>query len=216
MQIGIASPEQIIEWCRRKVDGNLGEVKKHETINYRTLKPERDGLFCEVIFGPMKDYQCACGKSRKTGDRGGVCEKCKVELTESKVRRERMGFIRLAAPVVHTWYLRNTPSKIAILLDMKTRDVEDIVYLASYIVTDPGDVEELTEKQILTEQEYSSYQRRYGIKFKALTVLKQLKIIARPDLEELSKQLRNEIKGATKQRREKLLSDLILLNHSCV
>jgi len=209
MQIGIASPEQIIEWCRRKVDGNLGEVKKHETINYRTLKPERDGLFCEIIFGPMKDYQCACGKSRKTGDRGGVCEKCKVELTESKVRRERMGFIRLAAPVVHTWYLRNTPSKIAILLDMKTRDVEDIVYLASYIVTDPGNVEELTEKQILTEQEYSSYQRRYGIKFKALTGAEAIKKLLQDlDLEELSKQLRNEIKGATKQRREKIIKRL--------
>ena len=132
-------------------DGNFlkdydlkGEVKKHETINYRTQKPEKDGLFCEAIFGPTKDYQCACGKSRKslTGEHK-VCEKCGVELTESKVRRERMGYIALASPVVHNWYLRSVPSKIGILLDMKTTQVDDVVYYASYIITEVNeDVEE--------------------------------------------------------------------------
>ena len=146
IQIGIASPEEILSWSH-------GEVTKHETINYRTLKPENDGLFCEVIFGPTKDYQCACGKSKRNSEKGNVCEKCGVELTESKVRRERMGHIKLASPVVHTWFLKNTPSKIAVLLDMKTKYVESIVYLNSFIVVDPGQIEGLTKGRILTEQE---------------------------------------------------------------
>ena len=120
--MSIASPEEIRSW-------SYGEVKKHETINYRTLKPERDGLFCEVIFGPTKDYQCSCGKSKRSSKLETRCDRCGVELTESKVRRERMGHIELAAPVVHTWFLRNSPSKIALMLDMKTKEVEDIVYL---------------------------------------------------------------------------------------
>jgi DNA-directed RNA polymerase subunit beta' len=203
IQIGIASPEEIRSWSH-------GEVKKHETINYRTLKPERDGLFCEVIFGPTKDYQCACGKSKRTPRGETVCERCGVELTESKVRRERMGHIELAAPVVHTWFLKNIPSKIALMLDMKTKEVEDIVYLASYIVTDPGTVEGLSKYQILSEQDYSQYQRLYGSsKFKALTGAEAIKTLLKEiNLEEEIKKLRDELKNATKQKREKLIKRL--------
>ena len=183
LQIGIASPEEIISWANPELQGKQftynplkkdkvtylnengeqveytlkGEVKKSETINYRTLKPEKDGLYCEVIFGPTKDYQCACGKSRKNTGEQKVCEKCGVELTESKVRRERMGYIALAAPVVHIWYLRNTPSKIAILLDMKTKDVLEVAALTSYIITEVSDPSiELTPGQVITEQDHSS------------------------------------------------------------
>lgn len=204
MQIGIASPEEIRSWSH-------GEVKKHETINYRTLKPERDGLFCEVIFGPTKDYQCACGKSRRVPKgENNRCERCGVELTESKVRRERMGHIELAAPVVHTWFLKNTPSKIALLLDMKTRDVEDIVYLASYIVTDPGTIEGLQKGHIMTEQEYSYMQREYGpARFRALTGAEAIKkLLQELDLEETSQELRAELLKATKARREKIIKRL--------
>jgi len=203
MQIGIASPEEIRSW-------SYGEVKKHETINYRTLKPERDGLFCEVIFGPTKDYQCACGKSKRTTEKGKRCEKCGVELTESKVRRERMGHIELAAPVVHTWFLRNSPSKIAIILDMKTKEVEDIVYLASYIVTDPGSVEVLSKGRILTEQEVSQYQREYGYKkFTALTGAEAIKVLLQElDLKSIVAELRKELKTATKQKMEKIIKRL--------
>lgn len=199
IQIGIASPEEIRSW-------SYGEVKKHETINYRTLKPERDGLFCEVIFGPTKDYQCACGKSRRTPRGETRCEKCGVELTESKVRRERMGHIELAAPVVHTWFLKNIPSKISLMLDMKTKEVEDIVYLASYIVIDPGAIEGLQKGHIMTEQEYSHYQREYGSsKFKALTGAEAIKKLLQDlNLKEIVEQLRTDLKTATKQKREKM------------
>lgn len=203
IQIGIASPEEIRSW-------SYGEVKKHETINYRTLKPERDGLFCEVIFGPTKDYQCACGKSRRTPRGETVCERCGVELTDSRVRRERMGHIELAAPVVHTWFLKNIPSKIALLLDMKTKDVEDIVYLASYIVIDPGTIESLSKYQIMSEQEYSTYQREYGSsRFKALTGAEAIKTLLKEiNLKEEIDKLRAELKTATKQKREKLIKRL--------
>ena len=203
MQIGIASPDEIRSWSH-------GEVKKHETINYRTFKPERDGLFCEVIFGPTKDYQCACGKPRRTTEKGNVCEKCGIELTQSKVRRERMGHIELEAPVVHTWFLKNSPSKISLLLDMKTKFVEDIVYLASYIVVDPGNVEGLTKHQILTEQEYSSLQRRIGFgKFKALTGAEAIKkLLQEVDLEKTAVELREELNNAPKQRKDKIIKRL--------
>lgn len=203
IQIGIASPDEIRSWSH-------GEVKKHETINYRTLKPERDGLFCEVIFGPTKDYQCACGKSKRSPKGEAKCERCGVELTESKVRRERMGHIELAAPVVHTWFLKNSPSKVALMLDMKTKDVEDIVYLASYIVIDPGTVEGLTRGHIMTEQDYSAYQREYGSsKFKALTGAEAVKkLLQELDLQEEVEKLRGELKTATKQKREKLIKRL--------
>ncbi len=203
MQIGIASPDEIRGWSR-------GEVKKHETINYRTLKPERDGLFCEVIFGPTKDYQCSCGKPRRTVEKGDVCEKCGIELTESKVRRERMGHIELEAPVVHTWFLKNSPSKISLLLDMKTKYVENIVYLASYIVVDPGTIEELKKGTILTEQECSDYQRRYGYgKFRALTGAEAIKKLLHDlDLAQIVNSLRQELKVATKQRKDKIIKRL--------
>ena len=203
MQIGIASPEEIRSWSH-------GEVKKHETINYRTFKPERDGLFCEVIFGPTKDYQCACGKPKRTTKKGNVCEKCGIELTQSKVRRERMGHIELEAPVVHTWFLKNSPSKISLLLDMKTKFVEDIVYLASYIVVNPGTVPGLEKGKILTEQEYSSLQRSIGFgKFKALTGAEAIKKLLQDlDLEQIDKDLRLELKTATKQRKDKIIKRL--------
>ena len=240
IQIGIASPEDIISWANPELQGKKftynplrrdkvtyvndngetveytlkGEVKKHETINYRTLKPEKDGLFCEVIFGPQKDFQCACGKSRKSIDNHKVCEKCGVEITESKVRRERMGYIALAAPVVHTWYLRNTPSKIAILLDMKTKEVEDIVYLASFIIIDvmtdePEDLEELYVGRILTEQEHSVFRRRFPFKYKAMTGAEAIKyLLQNIDVKEISVEIREELKTATKQKREKLIKRL--------
>ena len=203
IQIGIASPEEIRSW-------SYGEVKKHETINYRTLKPEREGLFCEVIFGPTKDYQCACGKSKRSPKGTAKCEKCGVELTESKVRRERMGHIELAAPVVHTWFLKNSPSKIALILDMKTKDIEDIVYLAAYIVVDPGTIDILQKGRILSEQEYSQYQREFGSsKFKALTGAEAIKKLLQDlDLREIIEQLKIDLKSATKQKREKLIKRL--------
>ena len=203
IQLGIASPEEIRSW-------SYGEVKKHETINYRTLKPERDGLFCEVIFGPTRDYQCACGKSKRTSERQARCDRCGVELTDSKVRRERMGHIELAAPVVHTWFFRNTPSKIALLLDMKSKVVEDIVYLASYIVVDPGNIEELYKGRILTEQENSYYQRLYGPRrFKSLTGAEAIKYLLQElDLKETYNELRGELMNASKLKREKIVKRL--------
>ncbi len=203
IQIGIASPEEIRSW-------SYGEVKKHETINYRTLKPERDGLFCEAIFGPTKDYQCSCGKSRRMSKGDKKCDRCGVDITESKVRRERMGHIELAAPVVHTWFLKNSPCKIALMLDMKTKDVEDIVYLASYIVVDPGSIESLQKGRILTEQECAQYQREYGSsKFKALTGAEAIKKLLQDlNLGEIIAELREELKAATKQKREKLIKRL--------
>ena len=238
LQIGIASPEEIISWANPVLQGRKftydplhkdkvtyvnesgqtveytlkGEVKKAETINYRTLKPERDGLYCEVIFGPTKDYQCACGKSRKnvTGEHK-VCEKCGVELTESKVRRERMGYIALAAPVVHIWYLRNTPSKIAILLDMKTKDVLEIAALTSYIITEVNDdsIEDLFPGRVITEQEHSRYSRTYFGQYKVKTGAEAIKFLLQSiDLQETIEEIRAELKVATKQRREKLIKRL--------
>ena len=188
-----------------------GEVKKHETINYRTLKPEKDGLFCECIFGPQKDYQCACGKSRKSlNGETKVCEKCGVELTESKVRRERMGYIALAAPVVHNWYIKSVPSKIGILLDMKTTQVDDVVYLASYIITEVnGELEDLHEGMIITEQEHSVYKRRYPFKYKVKTGAEAIRyLLQRLDIKATIAEIHEELHTATKQRREKLIKRL--------
>jgi len=237
LQIGIASPEEIISWANPELQGKdftydplhkdrvtytneagekvecilKGEVKKSETINYRTLKPEKDGLYCEVIFGPTKDYQCACGKSRKNTGERKVCEKCGVELTESKVRRERMGYIALAAPVVHIWYLRNTPSKIAILLDMKAKDVLEIAALSSYIITEVLDdtIEDIFPGRIITQQEHSRYSRMYFGKYKVKTGAEAIKFLLQSlDLKEIVDEIRAELKVATKQRREKLIKRL--------
>ncbi|MBI9008897.1 MAG: DNA-directed RNA polymerase subunit beta' [Tenericutes bacterium] len=202
LKIRLASPEEIRAW-------SYGEVKKHETINYRTLKPEKDGLFCEVIFGPTKDFQCACSnKSKRSSHPGKKCPVCGVEYTESKVRRERMGHIELAAPVVHAWYLRNSPSRLAILLDLKARDLEEVVYLASYIVVEAGDTD-LDFKQILSEREYTDKYFEYGSRFKALTGAEAVKyLLQKLNLEEETLRLRVELKTASKQRREKIVKRL--------
>jgi DNA-directed RNA polymerase subunit beta' len=201
-KIRLASPEEIRGW-------SFGEVKKHETINYRTLKPEKDGLFCEVIFGPTKDYQCACSnKSKRNSHAGKKCPVCGVEYTESKVRRERMGHIELAAPVVHTWYLRNSPSRLATLLDIKAKDLEEVVYLASYIVTDPGDTD-LQYKQILSEAEYSMKYMEYGGRFKAQSGAEAVKtLLKRLDLKRESLVLRQQLPTASKQKRQKIIKRL--------
>ena len=146
IKIGLASPEKILEWSK-------GEVTKPETINYRTLKPERDGLFCEKIFGPTKDWECHCGKYKRVRYKGIVCDRCGVEVTKSKVRRERMGHIELAAPVAHIWYFKGIPSRIALVLDISPRNLERVVYFALFIVTDKG-TSSLTKTQVLSEKEY--------------------------------------------------------------
>ncbi len=203
-KIGLASPEEILSWSH-------GEVLKHETINYRTLKPEMDGLFCERIFGPSKDYQCACGKSKKS-DKGKICDKCGVEITESKVRRERMGHIKLASPVVHTWFLRNSPSPLATLLNIRTKDLEEVVYLASYIVIDPGKttVTGLEKGQVLTEQQYASLLEELPPhSFIALTGAEAVKTLLKSiDLEALESELRRKSKTRSKQNRDKIIKRL--------
>ncbi len=204
-KIRLASPEEILSW-------SFGEVEKHETINYRTLKPERRGLFCEEIFGPTKDFQCACNnKSKRSSQSGKKCPICGVEITESKVRRERMGHIKLAAPVVHTWYLRNTPSRIATLLDIKPKDLEEVVYLASYIVIDKGETD-LYYKQILSEAKYTEKYMEYGNKFRALTGAEAVKILLQQlNLHEEAYKLRKELPTASKQKREKIIKRLEVL-----
>ena len=159
MQIGLASSDKIRSW-------SYGEVKKPETINYRTLKPEKDGLFDERIFGPTKDWECACGKYKKVSYKGIVCDRCGVEVTRSKVRRERMGHIELAAPVTHIWYFKGIPSRMGLVLDMSPRALEEVIYFASYVVTDPGD-SPLEKKQLMTEGEYREKRQEYGQSFKA-------------------------------------------------
>ena len=154
MQIGLASSEKIRSW-------SYGEVKKPETINYRTLKPERDGLFCERIFGPTKDWECSCGKLKRVRYKGRVCDRCGVEVTKAKVRRERMGHIELAAPVTHVWYFKGIPSRMGLVLDISPRYLEEVIYFASYIVIDPGDTP-LEFKSLLTEAEYREKKREYG------------------------------------------------------
>ena len=159
IRAGLASPQQIRSW-------SYGEVKKPETINYRTFKPERDGLFCAKIFGPIKDYECLCGKYKRMKHRGVVCEKCGVEVTLSKVRRERMGHIELAAPVAHIWFLKSLPSRIALSLDLTLRDLERVLYFESYIVTDPG-MTDLETCQLLTDEEYYEALETWGDEFEA-------------------------------------------------
>ncbi|MCD4826698.1 MAG: DNA-directed RNA polymerase subunit beta' [Acholeplasmataceae bacterium] len=200
LKIRIAAPDEIRQW-------SYGEVKTHETINYRTSKPEEGGLFCERIFGPTRDYQCACGK-KQSGNKGQICQKCGIEITESKVRRERMGHIELEAPVVHTWYLKNSPSRLAILLGIKAKSLEEVVYHASYIVTDPGSAP-LTKKQILSEQDYSMLTEQYGSKFQALTGAEAVKkLLQELDLDKEVKSLRRKLKTASKQKRERIIKRL--------
>ncbi|MFA7588818.1 MAG: DNA-directed RNA polymerase subunit beta' [Acholeplasmataceae bacterium] len=201
LKIRIASPEEIRQW-------SYGEVRTHETINYRTSKPEEGGLFCERIFGPTRDYQCACGK-KQSGNKGQVCQKCGIEITESKVRRERMGHIELEAPIVHTWYLKNSPSRLAILLGIKAKALEEVVYHASYIVTDPGTAGVLIKKQILSEQEYSHLVEEYGNRFEALTGAEAVKKLLKDlDLDKEVKSLRRKLKTSSKQKRERIIKRL--------
>lgn len=194
IRIGLASPELVISW-------SSGEVKKPETINYRTLKPERDGLFCERIFGPTRDWECHCGKYKRVRYKGVVCDRCGVEVTRSKVRRERLGHIKLAAPVSHIWYFKGIPSRMGLLLDMSPRALERVLYFVSYIVTDPGDTG-LIKKQLLTETEYREHREKYVNAFKASMGAEAIKILLEEiDLEEQAKELRQELRDVTGQRK---------------
>ena len=197
IKIGLASPEQMKEW-------SYGEVKKPETINYRTLKPERDGLYCERIFGPTKDWECHCGKYKKVRFKGKICDRCGVEVTKSKVRRERMGHIELAAPVSHIWYFKGIPSRMGLMLDMSPRLLEKVLYFASYIVVDPGDTP-LIKKQILSEREYQDYREKYEDDFQAEMGAEAIqKLLAEIDLDALSEELRAELKDSNGQKRMRI------------
>ncbi len=201
IQIGLASPERIREW-------SYGEVTKPETINYRTLKPERDGLFCEKIFGPMKDWECHCGKYKRVRYKGKVCERCGVEITRAKVRRERMGHIELAAPVSHIWYFKGIPSRLGLVLDISPRYLEKVLYFALYIVTDPGDTP-LEKMQILNEKEYAEMRERYEDDFKAGMGAEAIKeLLQQIDIPTLRDELTAELEDATGQKRVKLLKRL--------
>ncbi len=202
MKIGLASPDKIRSWSH-------GEVKKPETINYRTLKPERDGLFCERIFGPMKDWECSCGKYKRVRYKGVVCDRCGVEVTKSKVRRERMGHIELAAPVSHIWYFKGIPSRMGLVMDMLSpRALEEIIYFASYVVTEPGDTP-LEKKQLLSEREYRVYREKYGKGFSAGMGAEAIKkILADIDLEKETNDLKEELKSAQGQRRTRAIRRL--------
>ncbi|MBO1042504.1 MAG: DNA-directed RNA polymerase subunit gamma [Aphanizomenon sp.] len=222
VKIGIASPERIRQWGERTLpNGQLvGEVTKPETINYRTLKPEMDGLFCERIFGPAKDWECHCGKYKRVRHRGIVCERCGVEVTESRVRRHRMGFIKLAAPVAHVWYLKGIPSYIAILLDMPLRDVEQIVYFNSYCVLAAGNADTLSYKQLLSEDQwleiedaiYSEDSQLEGVEV-GIGAEALLRLLADIKLEEEAETLREEIEKAKGQKRAKLIKRLRVIDN---
>lgn len=200
-KIRLASPDEIRNW-------SYGEVINHETINYRTSKPEPGGLFDERIFGPTRDYQCACGK-KQTVNKGQICPKCGIEITESKVRRERMGHINLEAPVVHTWYLKNSPSRLAILLGIKAKQLEEVVYHASYIITDAGMNTPVAKKQILSEQDYSALVEEYGNRFQALTGAEAVKKLLQDlDLDKEVKSLRRRLKTTSKQKRDRIIKRL--------
>ena len=201
IKIGLASPDQIRAW-------SYGEVKKPETINYRTLKPERDGLFCERIFGPTKDWECRCGKYKRIRYKGKICDKCGVEVTRAKVRRERMGHIELAAPVSHIWYFKGIPSRIGLMLDIGPRQLDKVLYFANYIVTDPG-FTPLEKKQLLTEREYKEMREKYEDTFEAGMGAEAVqKLLAEIDLEALSAELHEELEKATGQKRVRLLKRL--------
>ena len=201
IKIGLASPEMIRSW-------SFGEVKKPETINYRTLKAERDGLFCEKIFGPTKDWECLCGKYKRVRYKGKVCEKCGVEVTTKKVRRERMGHIELAAPVSHIWYFRAIPSKMGQLLDISPRHLEKVLYFAQYIVIDPG-MTPLSKYQIISEREYRDMYDRYENDFRVGMGAEAIKeLLAEIDIEELSRQLKDELVTASGQKKLRLIKRL--------
>src|SRR5208337_1894281 len=187
VKLALASPELIRSWSH-------GEVKKPETINYRTFKPERDGLFCAKIFGPTKDYECNCGKYKRMRHRGVVCEKCGVEVIQSKVRRDRMGHIDLAAPVAHIWFLRSLPSRIGTLIDMTLKELEKVLYFESYVVTDPGETP-LQARELLTERKYREAREQYAEGFKAEMGAEAIRtLLGALNLDQLSEELRVEMK----------------------
>ena len=201
IKIGLASPEQIRNW-------SYGEVKKPETINYRTLKPERDGLYCERIFGPTKDWECHCGKYKRIRYKGKICDRCGVEVTKAKVRRERMGHIELAAPVSHIWYFKGIPSRIGLMLDISPRLLEKVLYFASYIVTDPG-LTPLEKKQLLTEKEYREMRERYGDEFEASMGAEAIQeLLKEIDLDQLSAELTAEVEKSSGQKKVRILKRL--------
>ncbi|QTD39852.1 DNA-directed RNA polymerase subunit beta' [Sporosarcina sp. Te-1] len=201
MKIGLASPDKIRSW-------SYGEVKKPETINYRTLKPEKDGLFCERIFGPTKDWECHCGKYKRVRYKGVVCDRCGVEVTRQKVRRERMGHIELAAPVTHIWYFKGIPSRMGLILDMTPRALEEVIYFASYVVIDPADTP-LERKQLLSEKEYRLYREKYGNKFQALMGAEAIEQLLKAiDLDKETEMLKEELKTVQGQRRTRAIRRL--------
>ena len=205
MQIGLASPDKIREW-------SYGEVTKPETINYRTLKPERDGLYCEKIFGPTKDLECSCGKLKKINNKGKVCDRCGVEVTRSKVRRERMGHIELAAPVSHVWYFKGIPSRMGLVLDMSPRALEEIIYFASYVVIDAGDTT-LMKKQLLSEREYREKRMEFGTRFHAAMGAEAVQeLLNNVDLEAEIAELKEELKTAQGQKRTRAIRRLDILD----
>ncbi|WP_442903457.1 DNA-directed RNA polymerase subunit beta' [Halanaerobium congolense] len=205
MRIGVASAEQIREWSR-------GEVKKPETINYRTLKPEKDGLFCEKIFGPTKDYECHCGKYKRVRYKGVVCDRCGVEVTRSKVRRERMGHIELAAPCTHIWYFKGIPSRLGLIMDMSPRALEKVIYFVHYLVTDPGDTP-LSEKQLLAESEYREAKNKYGNTFKAAMGAEAVQeLLGRINVKDEVEELKKEVKEASGQRRKRAVRRLEVMD----
>ncbi|MCF8566016.1 DNA-directed RNA polymerase subunit beta' [Alicyclobacillus tolerans] len=204
MKIGLASPEKIRSWSH-------GEVKKPETINYRTLRPEKEGLFCEKIFGPVRDWECHCGKYKRVRHKGVVCDRCGVEVTRSKVRRERMGHIELAAPVSHIWYFKGIPSRMGLVLDMSPRALEEVIYFASYVVTDPGDTP-LEKKQLLSEKEYRSYREKYGYAFEAGMGAESIKkLLLDINLDKEVEVLKEELRTAQGQRRNRAIKRLEVL-----
>src|SRR4051794_16782728 len=205
IRISIASPEKILSW-------SYGEIKKPETINYRTFKPERDGLFCARIFGPIKDYECLCGKYKRMKYKGIICEKCSVEVTLSRVRRERMGHIELAAPVAHIWFLKSLPSRIGLLLDMTLKDLERILYFEYYVVLEPG-LTPLQDRQLLSEDEYLKAQDEYGgDSFTALIGAEAIREMLKTlDLEKLAADLRVEIAESKSELKPKKLAKRVKL-----
>ena len=202
IRIGLASPDKIRSW-------SWGEVKKPETINYRTFKPERDGLFCAKLFGPMSDYECLCGKYKRLKHRGVVCEKCGVEVTLSTVRRERMGHIELASPVAHIWFLKSLPSRLGVLLDMTVREIERILYFEAYVITDSG-LTDLEEGSLLTEEQYYEAIEMYGADFDAGMGAEAVKeLLKAMELKSLSPQLREELAESSSETKTKKLTKRI-------
>src|SRR5687767_3444562 len=195
IRISLASPDKIEQW-------SFGEVTKPETINYRTFKPVRDGLFCAKIFGPITDWECLCGKYKRMKHRGVICDKCGVEVTQAKVRRERLGHIKLATPVSHVWFFKGLPSRIGHLLDITLRDLERILYFEAYVVTDAGDTE-LKDKQLLTEEQFRQERETWGFRFKAQMGAEAIKeLLRRVSVERLAEELREKMRHETSAQKK--------------